>query len=333
MGNDQSCCFKYVCCGRKLASVTLLDFLDRAETGDVVLFNQNSMASKWKCCTRSEWNHIGLVINTPSGVKFLVEAIQPQVIAWRLDKAMDAWLNPENTIQTVWRQLRGVKRSSSLVRSIHKFTSTLQGRPYEDQWLELIGAILRQDSQRCCRKPKAKKFVDDRGARHTMEDTALDENEMHHAGRSAAMSLSPVSHDVDMMAGVDGELHETTQALFCSELVAFYYQQAGWMDKELLPWLFLPKDFADYRNANVPYHLKEGISLGPMVTVEVPESLIGSTEVAKEVNPIAQPPSRPKQDPGPLQTRSTIAQPPSHSMSRTIQLKSDTQPTNAVMQA
>ena len=80
-----------------------------------------------------------------------------------------------------------------------------------------------------------------------------------------------------------------TESVFCSELVVFYYQQAGWMSKEQLPWKFLPKDFADYRSANVPYYLQPGISLGPMIVLDPHLASQGAAESpsSREENPVA----------------------------------------------
>ena len=41
--------------------------------------------------------------------------------------------------QLVLSALQGIKRNMSLLRSLHKFTMEMQGRPFEDNWLELIG--------------------------------------------------------------------------------------------------------------------------------------------------------------------------------------------------
>ena len=73
-------------------------------------------------------------------------------------------------------------------------------------------------------------------------------------------------HDVCSLCSL--QLKATTEALFCSELVTFYYQQAGWMSKEQLPCRFVPNDLTDSTSANVSRFLKPGISLGPMILVE-----------------------------------------------------------------
>eukprot|EP00656_Telonema_subtile_P054101 TRINITY_DN7989_c0_g1_i1.p1 TRINITY_DN7989_c0_g1~~TRINITY_DN7989_c0_g1_i1.p1 ORF type:complete len:349 (-),score=75.72 TRINITY_DN7989_c0_g1_i1:285-1331(-) len=279
MGSSQSCCGKYVCCGRDLESTSFQEFLDQADTGDIVLFNQNSMASQWKCFSRSEWNHVAIVINTPRRIKFLVEAVEPRVLAWKLEKAMESWLSPGECDRVVWRRLSGIERSKSLTRACFKFTMALQNRPFENNWMELVSAIMAQDAQRCCRKKTAKPkhvvgnpHVHQQADRETVQTANL--NASNHQTEEAQAEHD--KEELDMMKGIEpgSKLDNTTQALFCSELTAFYYQQAGWMSKEQLPCRFLPKDFADYRSANVPFYLNEGISLGPMIEIRPPEIVV-----------------------------------------------------------
>lgn len=280
MGTEQSCCRKYVCCGRDLESTSFREFLAEADTGDVVLFNQNSMASQWKCFSRSEWNHVAIVVNTPRRIKFLVEAVEPRVLAWKLEKAMESWLAPGECERVVWRRLSGIQRTKALTRACFKFTMSLQNRPFENNWMELVSAIMAQDAQRCCRKKKKAKakhvvgnpHVHNQADRPSVQSENLKASNQE-ASSAEAAAESEQSGELDMFDGIvpGSELDTTTQALFCSELAAFYYQQAGWMSKEQLPCRFLPKDFADYRNANVPFYLNEGIALGPMVEIKPPE--------------------------------------------------------------
>jgi hypothetical protein len=63
---------------------------------------------------------------------------------------------------------------------------------------------------------------------------------------------------------------EQAEALFCSELVALFYQQAGWMSKSVKAHHFLPKDFADYDNAHAEQYLRPGVSMGEMLIVTPP---------------------------------------------------------------
>lgn len=271
MGSEQSCCGKYVCCGRELDSVGLEEFLEQADTGDIVLFNQTTLGSQWKCFSRSEWNHVAIVVNTPKKVKFLVEAVEPEVIAWRLDKAMESWTSPDSSCQRIaWRQISGVNRTKGLVRSFFKFTMAIKRRPFEQHWMELVSAIVRQDVQRCCRPSKRvgkKKHVEENTK---PRPTGAQGEQMDESGLETEQNDINAEEEVDMMHDLEegSERQQTTEALFCSELVAFYYQQAGWMSKDQLPCRFLPKDFADYRSANVPYYLEPQYSLGPMLLVE-----------------------------------------------------------------
>eukprot|EP00658_Telonema_sp_P-2_P060981 TRINITY_DN49753_c0_g1_i2.p1 TRINITY_DN49753_c0_g1~~TRINITY_DN49753_c0_g1_i2.p1 ORF type:complete len:355 (+),score=72.63 TRINITY_DN49753_c0_g1_i2:37-1101(+) len=303
MGNDQSCCFKYVCCGRDLPSTSMERFLEEADTGDILLFNQKTCTACWKFFSRSEWNHVAIVINTPKNIKFLVEAVQPQVIAWKLEEAMESWLTPGVCRHVAWRKLKGVKRDKKLTNACFKFTLALQYRDFETEWAELVTAFLKQDTQRCCRPKKRAKD------KHVVDNPNVHRTSYSSSNMDAGLGESAgeaTPHDsIDMLAGIEpgGELEKTTQSLFCSELVAFYYQQAGWMNKDQLPCRFLPKDFADYRNANVQYNLNPGIDLGDMTLVAAPDIMtlprdvppesvpsMGTSEVTQ--NPVASPPSK-----------------------------------------
>ena len=111
------------------------------------------------------------------------------------------------------------------------------------------------------------------------------------SGQVGTQPAGPVVHDMsaDLTDEVSGHRHKfvastdhllqrlaSTETVFCSELVALYYQQAGWMSKDVLPCRFLPKDFADYRSANVTRYLLKGISLGPMIEIVPNADLIGT---------------------------------------------------------
>ena len=49
---------------------------------------------------------MAIVVETPSGIKYLVEAVAPSVIAWRLTEAIDYWMSSvASTERVVWRRL------------------------------------------------------------------------------------------------------------------------------------------------------------------------------------------------------------------------------------
>ena len=62
MGNDQSCCCKYVCCGRELDSVSIDDFLEHADTGDILLFNQNTVLPRTHTLANCSWDAVGIFL-------------------------------------------------------------------------------------------------------------------------------------------------------------------------------------------------------------------------------------------------------------------------------
>ena len=64
------------------------------------------IAASWKCLTRSDFNHVAVVIETPRGLKFLLEAVSPKVMAWRLETALNYWMSPEaKTPYIMYRKL------------------------------------------------------------------------------------------------------------------------------------------------------------------------------------------------------------------------------------
>ena len=70
MGSEQSCCGKYVCCGRELDSVGLEEFLEQADTGDIVLFNQTTVRTLWWFTDSLvlSWDLNGNASPDPSGI-------------------------------------------------------------------------------------------------------------------------------------------------------------------------------------------------------------------------------------------------------------------------
>ena len=90
------------------AAMLQQDFGDFAETEEIAqeladswLRQMMQVQSSSECF---EWNHCAIVINTPAQKKFLVGAVKPKVVAWRIDKAMEAWLKDGSRIG--WRPLR-----------------------------------------------------------------------------------------------------------------------------------------------------------------------------------------------------------------------------------
>jgi len=194
-------------------------------------------------------------------------------------------------------------------------------------------AIVRQDAQRCCRTNKPKHILNDKASGMVHQDAA-EAADLNSTNISSPSSYQDVGDEFDMMANVTGELKATTEALFCSELVVFYYQQAGWMSKEQLPWKFLPKDFADYRSANVPYYLQPGISLGPMIIIS-PDGTTSSgdtVQTAQRRDEPAAPPAMgtspvPQQNPlAPVSKQDSMAPGPAQAHPSDIHLKQDAAP-------
>lgn len=308
-----------MCCSPSFDSCPLDHVLQEALSGDVILFSQSNLASSWKCLTRSEWNHVAIVVETPSGIKYLVEAVAPSVIAWRLTEAIDYWMSSvASTERVVWRRLEGVHRNNQLTQAMFDFSMKMQGRSYENNLMEMVRAVLKQDREFCCGSKENKQQpktgasphpalrvkpssglcscsgekakddeidIDDVPNDPRMSDKHREQSVkamLHGTSPSGQVSpqspAGPVVHD--MSADLTDERLASTETVFCSELVALYYQQAGWMTKDVLPCRFLPKDFADYRSANVQRYLQKGISLGPMIEIVPNADLIGTNSDA-----------------------------------------------------
>ena len=105
------------------------------------------------------------------------------------------------------------------------------------------------------------------------------------------------------------------------------------MSKEQLPWKFLPKDFADYRSANVPYYLQPGVSLGPMVLISPDGTTSGdAVQTAQRRDAPAAPPEMgtspvPQQNPlAPVSKQDSMAPAPAQAQPSDIHLKQDAAP-------
>jgi hypothetical protein len=130
----------------------------------------SQLAASWKCLTRSEFNHVAVVVETPRGIKFLLEAVAPKSLAWKLTDAMTFWHSDKaNASSIVYRPLlvlarslscccnlwcQGVRRGVPLTRAVFNFAVQMQvlllccadamltavlvqGRPYEDCWVRV----------------------------------------------------------------------------------------------------------------------------------------------------------------------------------------------------
>merc|ERR1712010_278359 len=110
---------------------------------------------------------------------------------------MESWTSPDSSCQRIaWRQISGVNRTKGLVRSFFKFTMAIKRRPFEEHWMELVSAIVRQDAQRCCRRPRVakKKHVDsETRARPTQDDVEM----IHDSGKDG--EAHDQSDEIDMM--------------------------------------------------------------------------------------------------------------------------------------
>lgn len=82
----------------------------------------------------------------------------------------------------------------------------------------------------------------------------------------------------------DDEKEDELQALFCSELVAALYIDAGWLNDSLEASRYLPKDFGIGGNELVTERLTNGATLGPLQKVIDSKQVQSSNPIAKSAD-------------------------------------------------
>jgi len=268
---SQDCCIKYFpkclhrwgCfCFKRVPGSTSIDLEELeqvAQTGDIILYNEHGAACFQKCFSRSPWVHIGIVIEMgrASGTygKYLLETTMPSgVTISPLKRSLRFWLHDKDLAQLAYRRLE-VKRSEKLLEDIERRAIRLQGRPYEEHYGQIVRAIVSQDD--CCRCGGGKDEADEQLQQMNTDNTRQSANicaSLHEEEQNSAEAEYTMEHTESEARRLD--------SLFCSELVALLYQEAGWMDDQFEAMHYLPKDFGTAPNARFPGHAMGGAKLG-----------------------------------------------------------------------
>lgn len=116
------------------AADVLLPDLD---TGDLVLWAGDGNLSRFiQFGTNSTWSHVGLVVKLPGNLLMLWEStIEESFSGVRLTP-----LKPQLYGHVAVRRLNGVERSPELLNAFLQIRQELDGRPFEQSWLEFIRA-------------------------------------------------------------------------------------------------------------------------------------------------------------------------------------------------
>jgi len=242
------CCTCCTCCNKDYGKITLKEVLERAKSGDLILIDQNRCLDTWKFCTRSNFNHVGMVLVEPGSKwgrsyrKCIVEALSPFVRSFPLREALTMMLDSNTTNRVFYRPLLGPKDSIDPGRrKLERLLQELPGRQFNSNICGVITSCCLQDSHWCMpTEPLATSTVTplkDSGAKYGSSSDSKD------------------------------EFADLPERLFCSELVAMAWQQAGWLSNVKPSYRYLPKDFSDSSNACARHFLSSECTMGQMLQI------------------------------------------------------------------
>jgi len=220
--------------------------MTHCQSGDIFLFNNNLACNTCIISTfqRSEFDHVGMVVRKPGGGPndvFLLEALSNGVLLDRLYSVMHWVDDPNNTKQTTdpgvmfWRPMRHPGPASrkypwgtidpKIEEKIWILANEMKGRAYEKNLTDFVIAGVNQDCSmwQYCFGQRCCSCCQDKYDRDT-NNKAVD-------------------------------------TVYCSELTAFCYLEAGFMAKRFNARMFLPKDFSSDPHATAKHHLNHGYEL------------------------------------------------------------------------
>lgn len=115
----------------------------RVDTGDIVLFHNAHFASQaTKVFTRSQWDHVGVIVRWRDNELKLLEVTSQGVGLYKLSARL-AFL-ATNTKMAV-RRLLGVRRTPAMLYAIDEFIQQMRGRHYKKRLGVLVKAALRDE--------------------------------------------------------------------------------------------------------------------------------------------------------------------------------------------
>jgi len=199
--------------------ISVETLLAEAQTGDVILFdNQLNLGTCLiKCVTRSDFDHVGVVVRfpEPAGVR-LLEAVAPRIL---MDK-LETVATMVESGRMFYRKLRRKDGAPTFTpeqeKEVQEYAMEFMGRPYENNLKEMVQAW------------------------HTGEGVWWSEQ------MGCDCTLRYVKEDEHKKMEPD-----TEKAMFCSECVAAIYRKIGLIDSSISAYNFLPKDFSSDPHASL----------------------------------------------------------------------------------
>jgi hypothetical protein len=199
------------CCQSTLAgAISLHEFLRTSDTGDLILFdNNNKITYITKCCTRSKWDHVGMILRYSDNPdeRILIESAGCGVFLCYAKQRVEQCIK-EGTVLGYRKLNKGATPMPEHIRkAIHAEAQLQVDKPYEDCFGEIFKAFLGQDG-----------------------------------------STGPIEF-AQAMGCEWAQKGEDLNALFCSELVAHLLKHSKILSKEMDSNMYLPKDFSSATNA------------------------------------------------------------------------------------
>jgi len=116
---DSACVDFFACCSapndcRTFGTAGFMDVLYYAQSGDIILFDNkcNLGTCLISCFTRSDWDHVGIVIRKPGGKRsdvYILEALAPTVCMDPLAKVMEWVIEDDGEGVMYWRPIQHPK--------------------------------------------------------------------------------------------------------------------------------------------------------------------------------------------------------------------------------
>jgi hypothetical protein len=219
------CCSLSNCC-RHFPKAGFLQIMKFAQSGDVILFDNpcNLGTCIISCFTRSDWDHVGIVIRKPGGMPhevYLLEALSPKVLRDELATVLHWVTQDEGEGVMYWRPLKHPGKidaqhpngtiDPALEQKLWDLSNEFNGKPYGG-FDDMVESTVTQDNRcwdsifgKCCCEVE-------RYNKETAEEKA--------------------------------------KSVFCSQLAAECYIKSGLIDVEdergdqLFAYQYLPKDFS-----------------------------------------------------------------------------------------
>ena len=111
--------------------VSHIDFENLADTGDILLFQTKNVAAKiQRLVTRSEYDHIALILRYNSGKVVLYESLRDQGVG--ICEWSKFLFNDWNKLyeKVIWRRLN-FNKSSEFLSTLDDFVSQTIGKPFK----------------------------------------------------------------------------------------------------------------------------------------------------------------------------------------------------------